>query len=81
MKSIYNEKGLYINQEAAKLYIKPEDAAAIIKVESAGHGFSSNSHLMVIRFENYQFYKYYTNKGKNEERLKVNLSNYDYKFK
>lgn len=71
MKDIYNAKGKFFENIAKELNINSSDAAAITKVESSGHGFSSSSGLMIIRFENYHFYKYYTNHGKDSEKLKV----------
>lgn len=46
------------------------DLSAVLKVESNGNGFSADG-LMVIRFENHVFYKYYTDSGKDAARVKI----------
>ena len=56
MADIYNTKGSYLKDAASALGISPAAAAAVLKVESGGAGFSSLG-KMIIRFENHVFYK------------------------
>lgn len=56
MANIHNQYGDYLAQKAAELKIDVEDAAAFLKVESGGQGFSQQTGRMIIRFENHKFY-------------------------
>ncbi|MBT3218946.1 MAG: DUF3380 domain-containing protein [Proteobacteria bacterium] len=58
MALIYNEKGAFLATKAAELSIDQAAAAAVLRVESGGKGFSTNG-KMIIRFENHQFYKHW----------------------
>lgn len=56
MAQIYNDYGNYLAQKSSELGINVADAAAFLKVESAGQGFSPDTDKMKIRFENHRFY-------------------------
>lgn len=70
MKMIYNSKGKFLAEEAAKLGVETRDLAGVLKAESSGNGFASDGR-MIIRFENHIFYNYYTNKGKDSNRVRI----------
>lgn len=52
MANIYNSKGLYVATRSSdpSLLILPSDAAAVLSVESGGHGFDANTGLMIGKF-------------------------------
>lgn len=54
MASIYNARGKYLKEKATELGAKPSALAAVLKVESSGHGFSRDGRP-IIRFENHIF--------------------------
>jgi hypothetical protein len=54
MASIYNARGKYLKEKATELGAKPSALAAVLKVESSGHGFSRDGR-QIIRFENHIF--------------------------
>ena len=55
MAEIYNLKGKYLKDTAAGLGIDAASVAAVLQVESAGHGFAMDG-KMIIRFENHIFH-------------------------
>lgn len=55
MAIIYNAKGKYLHEQAQALGVSTAGAAAVLKVESRGQGFSSDGR-MIIRFENHVFH-------------------------
>jgi hypothetical protein len=56
MAAIHNDYGSYLEQKSNELGIDIADAAAFLKVESGGQGFSRQTGKMIIRFENHKFY-------------------------
>jgi nucleoid-associated protein YgaU len=56
MAEIYNDKGRYLKRKSSALGISAASAAAVLKVESGGKGFS-DSGKMIIRFENHIFWE------------------------
>jgi hypothetical protein len=56
MARIHNDYGSFLQEKSRELGIDVADAAAFLKVESGGEGFSSGTGRMIIRFENHQFY-------------------------
>jgi hypothetical protein len=63
MASIYNARGKYLKEQAAKLAAAPADLAAVLLVESRGRGFDSGGNL-VTRFENHVFFRRWGDKHK-----------------
>eukprot|EP00823_Brevimastigomonas_motovehiculus_P008193 TRINITY_DN7471_c0_g1_i1.p1 TRINITY_DN7471_c0_g1~~TRINITY_DN7471_c0_g1_i1.p1 ORF type:complete len:350 (+),score=86.96 TRINITY_DN7471_c0_g1_i1:56-1105(+) len=80
MATEYNMKGLYLTTESSndKLRVLVSDAAAVLSCESGGHGFTADTGLMILRFENHIFYKYFTDSGQRQDR--VDFFNDHYKF-
>ena len=62
MARIYREHGEFLQRKSSELGIGVADAAAFLKVESGGEGFSRQTDLIKIRFENHVFYRLW---GKN----------------
>jgi hypothetical protein len=56
MASIYNARGKYLKEEAAKLGAAPADLAAVLNVESRGRGFDDKGNP-ITRFENHVFFR------------------------
>jgi hypothetical protein len=54
MASIYNTRGKYLKDNAAKIGLTGAVLAAVLKVESNGHGFGNDGRT-IIRFENHIF--------------------------
>lgn len=54
MAGLYNTRGKYLKEQAAKLGAKPADLAAVLYVESSGRGFGNDGRT-IIRFENHIF--------------------------
>ena len=57
MARIYREHGEFLLQKSSELGIDVADAAAFLKVESGGEGFSRQTNSVKIRFENHVFYR------------------------
>jgi hypothetical protein len=55
---VWNRFGAALTAEAQRLQIDPLVAAALLAVESNGHGFGADGRLL-IRFENHIFYHYW----------------------
>jgi hypothetical protein len=65
MASIYNARGRYLKEQAAKLGAAPADLAAVLLVESRGRGFDDRGNP-ITRFENHVFFRRWGDKHKSE---------------
>jgi hypothetical protein len=65
MASIYNARGKYLKEQAAKLGAHASDLAAVLLVESRGRGFDDRGNP-ITRFENHQFFRRWGEKHKDE---------------
>jgi hypothetical protein len=65
MAEIYNGKGAFLEEVAASLGCAPSGLAAILRIESSGHGFAADGRC-IVRFENHIFHSQW---GKSNEEL------------
>jgi hypothetical protein len=65
MASIYNARGKYLKEQAAKLGAHPSDLAAVLLAESRGQGFDMNGNP-ITRFENHVFFRNWGSKNKSK---------------
>jgi len=63
MAGIYNARGKYLKEQAAKMGVSAADLAAVLLVESRGRGFDEEGNV-ITRFENHVFFKRWGEKNK-----------------
>jgi len=68
MAVIYNTRGRFIEEEAARLGVDVSTLAGVLQVESQGVGFNDDG-TPIIRFENHHFARYWGNDSDANRRL------------